>query len=196
MADDMAAVNGTYVVSLRRAMTEGSATLANFPGLLKNVLEHDRWRLHKTQLGDKPVQLPSFEAFVTTPPLEGLGTSVRTIRNLIRDDPEAIELLDRALERPTGKAGHNVDNVNVKEPEERPDGNSAQQAIRKLRKDRPDLLERVKAKELTPHAAMIEAGFRVRQIQVPAVPAIAARRLAKHFDVRELIAELSRYVHD
>lgn len=150
----------------------------------------------RDQFGDKPVQLPSFEAFVTTPPLEGLGTSVRTIRNLIRDDPEAIELLDRALERPTGKAGHNVDNVNVKEPEERPDGNSAQQAIRKLRKDRPDLLERVKAKELTPHAAMIEAGFRVRQIQVPAVPAIAARRLAKHFDVRELIAELSRYVHD
>lgn len=33
-------------------------------------------------------------------------------------------------------------------------------AVRKLSRDRPDLLERVKAGELSAHKAMVEAGFR------------------------------------
>lgn len=42
----------------------------------------------------------------------------------------------------------------------RPDGNEAAYAIRRLRKDRPDILARVMVGEITPNAGMVEAGFR------------------------------------
>jgi hypothetical protein len=62
----------------------------------------------------------------------------------------------------TGGEAGTVDNINSSSPEEteRPSGTSREAALRRLRKDRPDLHERVIARELTPHAAMVEAGFR------------------------------------
>jgi hypothetical protein len=45
---------------------------------------------------------------------------------------------------------------------ERPSGNSAAAALRRLERHRPDLLARVLQGELSAHAAMIEAGFRKR----------------------------------
>ena len=45
---------------------------------------------------------------------------------------------------------------------DRPSGNSRAAALRRLRKDRPDIHARVLAGELSPHAGMIEAGFRKR----------------------------------
>jgi hypothetical protein len=53
-----------------------------------------------------------------------------------------------------------VDNIHGNN--ERPSGTSRQAAVRRLRKDRPDLLEKVKAGELSANAAAIEAGFRKR----------------------------------
>ena len=41
-----------------------------------------------------------------------------------------------------------------------PSGNSRAAFLRRLRKDRPDIHARVLAGELSPHAGMIEAGFR------------------------------------
>ncbi len=43
-----------------------------------------------------------------------------------------------------------------------PSGHSCERALRRLRKDRPDLHARVLSDELSPHAAMVEAGFRRR----------------------------------
>jgi hypothetical protein len=41
-------------------------------------------------------------------------------------------------------------------------GNSAAAALRRLERSRPDILDRVLAGELSPHAGMLEAGFRRR----------------------------------
>jgi hypothetical protein len=46
-----------------------------------------------------------------------------------------------------------------------PTGNSVSYALRRLRKQRPDLYEQVKAGEQTANEAMVEAGFREKQIQ-------------------------------
>jgi hypothetical protein len=43
---------------------------------------------------------------------------------------------------------------------QRPSGNSAAAALRRLERYRPDLLDRVLAGEMSAHAAMVEAGFR------------------------------------
>lgn len=71
-----------------------------------------------------------------------------------------------------------------------PTGNSRQRALRKLRKSRPDLHERVLSGGLTPHGAMVEAGFRERTITVPADVGKAAKVLARHFDITALILAL------
>jgi hypothetical protein len=54
----------------------------------------------------------------------------------------------------------NVDNGHRDVNGSRPTGNSAAAALRRLERQRPDLLDRVLAGELSPHAAMITAGFR------------------------------------
>jgi hypothetical protein len=72
-------------------------------------------------------------------------------------------------------------------------GNSVSYAVRRLGKHRPDLLERVRAGELSAHAAMVEAGFIEKSITIPDEPAAAARRLLRHFQgdrLAHLIREL------
>ena len=66
---------------------------------------------------------------------------------------------DRANLRPAGRP-KNVDNGKGAINDLRPTGTSRAAALRRLRKDRPDLHTRVLGGELSAHAAMIEAGFR------------------------------------
>jgi hypothetical protein len=88
---------------------------------------------------------------------------VTDIRPLITHDVELLEMFDVEVQGSHGgdrrSEATNVDNIHV---EERPSGTSRQAAVRRLRKDRPDLLEKVRAGELSAHAAAIEAGFRKR----------------------------------
>jgi hypothetical protein len=68
---------------------------------------------------------------------------------------------DRQNRRPPGRP-KNVDNAMSVVNGSRPTGNSAAAALRRLERQRPDLLDKVLAGELSPHAAMIAAGFRNR----------------------------------
>jgi len=65
--------------------------------------------------------------------------------------------LIKDVQKPRSDLFDNVDDIKeVKAPT----GTSAAYAIRRLRKDRPDIHQRVLDGELTAHAGMIEAGFR------------------------------------
>lgn len=65
---------------------------------------------------------------------------------------------------------------------------SADAALRRLRKQRPDLHAQVLAGQSSPHAAAVEAGFRRRRISVPADdPERAVAALARHFSADELM---------
>jgi hypothetical protein len=82
---------------------------------------------------------------------------VKAARAAQRDDAR-----DRANQRPAHKhvardVYNNESDVHISG---RPSGNSRAAFLRRLRKDRPDIHARVLAGELTPHAGMIEAGFR------------------------------------
>lgn len=74
-----------------------------------------------------------------------------------------------ALDRVTaGRQGERTDiHNNVMKVEDKRQGNDASYALRRLRKDRPDLHARVLARELSPHKAMVEAGFRRQTKSVP-----------------------------
>jgi hypothetical protein len=89
--------------------------------------------------------------------LAGLGESLDLIKRLCRDDPAALDAIDRVCQRGKGnESGNNqhtigtVDNVNNStDSKERPTGNSRAAALRRLRKDRPDLHEQVLKGEKT-----------------------------------------------
>jgi hypothetical protein len=90
----------------------------------------------------------------------GEDCRVELFRRLIQDNNRALDLFDRARQRPAslhigddGDALYNVQGT-------APTGNSVEATIRRLRKDRPDLHARWLAGELSANAAAIEAGFR------------------------------------
>lgn len=176
--------NRHLVESLERSLRSGSHGLSVVPGLLKRLLEEGSWREFTTQR-EELVRYERFADFVSTPPLKGLGSDLGLIRRVIGNDVEALDLLDRALQNPVGT---NVASNNVTS---QPAGNQRDKALRKLRKDAPELHEQVLAGSLTAHAAMVKAGYRPKTFTVRADNAAsAARTLRKHLDPRQL-AELA-----
>lgn len=193
MGVDEPAYHDSIVSSLRDALRDSVGGLKYLPDLLKRVLREEMWRDRLVQRTGERVTFDRFEAFVTTPPLEGLGATVQTLRNLCRDDPEALDLLDRAFAGRQGERTDLVDNVN--EVDERPTGNRADVALRRLRKDRPDLHERVIAGEMSPHAAMVAAGFRPKTITVPCSVQGFAQAARRHLS-RDDVEALGRLLHE
>ncbi len=77
----------------------------------------------------------------------------RTHKHLCQDDPGALDAIDRATQREAHRPVSN-NNVITSSTEKTVQGNANTYALRKLRKDRPDLHERVISEEISPHAAM------------------------------------------
>lgn len=155
--------SGAIVSSLQHALGEGEHGLKHVPGLIKRTLQSRAWKSRIVRETKQEVSFTRFADFVSAPLVEGLGANLEIIRKLIRDDPEALSLFDQAVQgKPGNPSGANqyqsgtVDNIH---DSTRPTGTSAQAALRRLRKNRPDLLKRVEAGELSAHSAMIEAGF-------------------------------------
>jgi hypothetical protein len=71
-------------------------------------------------------------------------------------------------------------------------GNAVGYAVRRLGRERPDLLDRVKTGAITPNAAMIEAGFRHRTISVPIEPQLATQIIVRHFKDESLLDLIHR----
>lgn len=140
-------------------MVHRSQSLDQIVKKLTRVLKLQAWTKFRCVVCGKLWGFDSFEAYVTDKTHHGMATTVERLEHLCRDDNSVLTMLDAATQRPAHRpSGGTVDNVNGS----RPDGNSKQAALRRLRKDRPDLLERVVSKELSANAAMIEAGFRKR----------------------------------
>jgi hypothetical protein len=182
--------NRNMVDALASAVRGGSESLGQVPGLLCRVIEEGAWKHFTTALG-KDVQHARLADFITTPPLDGLGASVELVKKIIAEDTRALDLLDRALQNPPHV--HDVNNVNVN----RPQGNSKIRALRKLRteadhgnKEAAELHAEVLADHISPHAAMIQAGFRPKTVSVPiSKPERVAAYLRKHMP-REAILRL------
>ena len=151
---------GAVIDSLASSMRHGLSGLERVPELVIQVCENGLWREWVTKRGE-PVGHERFEDFVTTEPLKGLGTTVEALLRACRDHQKARDAIDDARQRPAHRPTGTLDNVKGYS-----DGNSADQALRRLRKDRPDLHEAVLEERLSAHAAMVQAGFRPRTATV------------------------------
>lgn len=182
---------GGLVDALSSALDSGGHGLSNVPVLLKRLLAEEGWREFETVRGEV-VRHERFEEFVAAPPLKGLGAEISLIKRIVADDREAVDLLDRVLQRQVGRPRETVDNINNSEG--RPSGTSQARALRRLRKDAPELHAEVIAGRLSAHAAMVKAGFRTRTISVPVEhPDRVAAALRRHM-TQEQLEELVRHL--
>lgn len=166
----------TIIDALGTSLSYGGQALSAVPELLRRVLEEEAWREFVTKLGEH-VTHERFPDFVTAPPLAGLGATVDLLRRVVANDPITLDLLDQAIQNPIGANQHR-NNVPTQ-----PAGNSAAKALRRLRKDRPDLHAQVLAGELSAHRAMVTAGFRRPTFTVPAdSPERIAQTLRRHLE--------------
>ncbi|MFD5508180.1 hypothetical protein ACFWIB_10450 [Streptomyces sp. NPDC127051] len=193
----MTAAGSAHLVdALGSALRSGDHGLKAVPGLLKRVLQEGAWRSFVTQRGER-VEYDRFEDFVVRPPLKGLGASVELVRTLIRNDAEALDLFDVAVQGGHGGNRHSdsfkLHNIQLEEEKATaPSGTSREAGLRRLRKDRPDLHADVLAGTLTTHAAMVKAGFRRRMVTIPAdTPENVAKALRRNLPP-EAIAQLAQ----
>lgn len=200
MSENIHIRNDQIVNALASSIRKGSSGLHNVPGLLKQIIHDGMWRERVVEATGELVTFRYFGAFIEADPPDGLGTDAKTLRRLCADDPEAAALLEGALTQkqgnPTGNnqftedAG-NFDNIQVSSSA--PTGTSRAAGLRRLRKDRPDLHERVAAGEMKVNAAMVEAGFRKPTITVPLDTEAAAAAILRHFtpeQIADLVARL------
>lgn len=193
----------TVVDALGKAMLDGKAGLSSVPGLVLRVIDEELWRERVIVRTGEVVRFDRFSDFVSTPPLEGLGADLATLKRMCADNPRVLDALDQvSVAGPGNVTGNNQytveqsgidNNIHNSKDRESPTGTSREAALRKLRKDRPDLHQRVLNEELTPHAAMIEAGFRKKTMTLPTgiedLAATLVRKLTPE-QVQQLISYL------
>lgn len=153
------------VSELRHSLSSTEHGLGTVPNAIKVVIRDKMWQERVLRQTGERVAFSSFAEFVTRPPLEGLGATLSQLRGVCRDDPEALDYIEQATTQKPGRRPSTTDNVSNKREAEQ--GNSTSQALRRLRKDRPDLHAAVLAGGKSPHAAMIEAGFRPKTVTIP-----------------------------
>lgn len=177
----------TLVEALSSSLEHGGTALGTVPKALRRLLEEEAWREFTTSRGEH-VTYERFADFVVTPPLKGLGSDIDLVCRIVADDKGTFDLLDQALQNPVGT---NVPGNNVTT---QPAGNNAAKALRRLRKDAPELHAEVLAGNLSAHGAMVKAGYRPKTISVPVTrPEAVAKSLLKYMsadDIAKLITVL------
>ncbi len=171
------------VMVLRSSILTGGHSLEFIPDAVARLIRENLWQERIDSHTRSVERFATFDEFVETKPSRGLGTTVRRLQQLCQDRPDVLDLIDQARQRPNGinQYSEGFDNVQTLAPT----GNSTDAALRRLRKDRPDLHQRVINKELSAHAAMIEAGFRKKTFTLPEEPRAAARALYHHYNCND-----------
>lgn len=165
------------IQSLQQAIGHGGDQVFDIvPLVLRDVLEHRLWADRRDRNG-QPFR--SFEAFATHILWQGLESSIADLLLYCRKHPKVAELIRREV----GAVAEHGTNQHTEggSVTTSSDDRGATYALRRLKRDHPELAEKVVAGKLSAHAAAIEAGFRRPTIAVPAEPAAAVTALIRKF---------------
>lgn len=189
-------VSGEVVTTLSQALTWGGANLRTLPDLLARVIRENMWQERYVACLQETVTFPTFAAFVTAEVPEGLGATVKQLKDLCRDRTDVLSLIEGARQRRPGARNDLVYNVNKVAEDKRPAGNSQSQALRALRTHDPELHARVLSGELSPHRAMVEAGLRKPTWTAPQQLDDLAKALVRRYGREALLAALDAVALD
>jgi hypothetical protein len=193
---------GDRVNLLGQEIRTGSLNHTTIPRLIIQVIEKDMWRKFNIPSSGRTINNASitFAQFVETQPPIGLGSNIKLIESILiastksenQDDViaanEALEMFASAVtgklggDRQSKKAKSSSDNITTASDR----GTAKSYAMRRLKKDKPNIYKRVVAGEISAHAGMIEAGFRKKKISCTYdVPSII-KMLKNKFNENEL----------
>jgi len=190
--EDTLQYNATLVSGLRDTIKDGKEGLDGTPKYIRKVLNEKAWQIRVIPSTGEVVEFDSFTDFVEAHPPEGLGTSIDMLKRMCEGHEEVRNMLLEEVTEAAGKHGGDrksedaqdqVDIINSNDG-----GTSESYALRRLKRDAPELAEKVLDGEMSANAAAIEAGFRTKTVSVPVHKGgeeqheRAAKSLAKHFD--------------
>lgn len=141
------------VTHLQELMAEGGErAFMAVPAALANVIRERQWEGRTDQQG-RPFR--SFEEFVAYKLWFGLESTIDDLLAYCRKREDVQQLIKGEV-GPAEIQGRHL----TMSGEESKYGNNPTYTLRRLRRDRPDLADKVVAGELSANAAAIEAGFR------------------------------------
>lgn len=151
---------GQLVDTAYGSYREAGSGLKYFPALMKKIISNKAWEKRVKQ--GKVIELSSLRDLIIKAPIEGWGEDPAKIEALIKDDAEALTMWREAMQHQGERNDLNnfVDNVNEVKPVERSSGNSRSYTVARLKRQAPELFEKVVSGELSANAAAVQAGFR------------------------------------
>ncbi len=192
---------GELVRELSRPISDERYGLSGVRKLVRVAVRERAWeRFIVPETGEAVEYGPDgFLRFITTPPLEGLGSDVDTLRRLCEDDATALAALEQALEEGQRQGARTdlVSNRNEVGRPPRPVGETRARGIRELRHADQAGYQEVLAGKKSVHGALVEAGVRRKRVSVYVDdPEDAARTLLRYYGVDGLdaIAEAGRRI--
>lgn len=176
--------NHEYIKQLAQSVAEGKYGIDGTAKMFKLVMKKGAWQAFKNEFGNE-IHPIDFKTFVEKPYPEGLGTTLEMLEKLIKDDMEALSIFTHLV---TGKWGgdHKSNNKSNNITLENNRGTTKGYALRKLLKDAPELHYKVIQGELSPHAAMMQAGFRDKKISIPINVEKTVEAIRRHFTDEEI----------
>lgn len=173
---------------LRTAIFEGNCGLQDVPNLIKRVIKEDLWQVRTLPKTQEIIKFQTFEEFLQTSPPEGLGTNLKTIQKLCHEDIETIDLIEQVRtkrfqggDRRSERFKDGNTNFEIKETK-----NTKSYALKRLRKERPDLHQQVLEGKLSVNQAMIQAKYRQQKYQIEKDIHKLSRFIKTHFDKTEI----------
>jgi hypothetical protein len=141
--------NGDLVESFWNAVDHCS--INRIPAIVREVITSGAWR--KRRFRNKIYEHEKFLDFITTSPLAGCGWEPTKVEALLGNDAEVLAMWREAT---VGKQGAHTSNRSMKPVH----GTTRAYTLDRLKRERPDLFDKVKLGKMSANAAAIEAGFR------------------------------------
>ncbi len=148
---------------LQQTMAEGGKKAFDLvPTYLANIIKDREWEKRYNRKGKS---FTSFEAFISADLWEGLETSVDELLVYCRKRKDVQKLINTEI-KAIEKTAHDERGLFTRiDIVKTVGGNNPTYALKRLKRDRPDLADKVIAGELSANAAAIKAGFRKKQVK-------------------------------
>lgn len=168
-----------HIQNLQQAMIDGGRkAFQTVPVVLQRIIEDRLWS-ERVDRNGKPFQ--SFEAFATHILWHGLESSIDDLLIYCRKRPDVQALIRGEVGAITAQVHDDKGRFTRSDIVTTGRGNSPTYALKRLRRDRPDLFQRVVSGELSANAAAVEAGFRRQTFTCPSNIEGAATAIVRRF---------------